>query len=85
MNTLLHSIRTAAPCWVAIVLVVAILVLRGLTKKKKGEKQDSNYGMEGMCLGMCFGTAIGIGISLGMLIGLAIGLSISKKPEDGDK
>ena len=38
-------------------LAVAILAVRGAVKIKKGEKQDSNYGLEGMCLGMCFGTA----------------------------
>ena len=37
-------------------LAVAILAVRGAVKIKKGEKQDSNYGLEGMCLGMCFGT-----------------------------
>ena len=40
-------------------LAVAILAVRGAVKIKKGEKQDSNYGLEGMCLGMCFGTALG--------------------------
>ena len=33
-------------------LAVAILAVRGAVKIKKGEKQDSNYGLEGMCLGM---------------------------------
>ena len=58
-------------------LAVAILAVRGAVKIKKGEKQDSNYGLEGMCLGMCFGTALGtalgsntgVGLSLGMLLG----------------
>ena len=62
-------------------LAVATLAVRGAVKIKKGEKQDSNYGIEGMCLGMCFGTALGtalgnntgVGLSLGMLLGLAIG------------
>ena len=64
-------------------LAVAILAVRGAVKIKKGEKQDSNYGLEGMCLGMCFGTALGtalgnntgVGLSLGMLLDLAIGSS----------
>jgi hypothetical protein len=40
-------------------LAVAILAVRGAVKIKKGEKQDSNYGLEGMCLGMLLGLAIG--------------------------
>ena len=91
MNTILDFIRAAGPC-VAIGLLPAILVVRSVTKKKKGEKQDSNYGMEGMCLGMCFGTAIGtalgnntgIGLSLGMLVGLAIGMCIHRKQEKAE-
>ena len=71
-------------------LAVAILAVRGAVKIKKGEKQDSNYGLEGMCLGMCLGTAIGtapgnntgIGISLGMLIGLAIGSCVHKEDSE---
>lgn len=43
-------------------LAVAILAVRGAVKIKKGEKQDSNYGLEGMCLGMCFGTALGLSL-----------------------
>lgn len=35
-NVLLHSIRTAPFCWVAAALVVAVLVIRGVTKKKSG-------------------------------------------------
>ena len=74
-------------------LAVAILAVRGAVKIKKGEKQDSNYGLEGMCLGMCFGTAIGtslgnntgLGISLGMLIGLAIGSCIKKEKGSNDE
>lgn len=53
MNTILNFICVATPCWVAIGLLVAILVVRSVTKKKKDEKQGNNYGMEGMCLGMC--------------------------------
>ena len=71
-------------------LAVAILAVRGAVKIKKGEKQDSNYGLEGMCLGMCFGAAIGsalgndtgLGISLGMLLGLALGSCIHKNREE---
>ena len=89
MNDILDFIRAAAP-WVAMGLAVAILAVRGAVKIKKGEKQDSNYGLEGMCLGMCFGTAIGtalgnstgIGISLGMLAGLVIGMCIRRDQKD---
>ena len=71
-------------------LAVAILAVRGAVKIKKGEKQDSNYGIEGMCLGMCFGAAIGtalgnstgIGISLGMLAGLILGMCIHRDQKD---
>ena len=71
-------------------LAVAILAVRGAVKIKKGEKQDSNYGLEGMCLGMCFSAAIGsalgndtgLGISLGMLLGLALGSCIHKNREE---
>jgi NAD/NADP transhydrogenase beta subunit len=92
-NVLLHSIRTATFCWVAVGLVVVILAIRGVTKKKKGEKQDNNYCLEGMSLGMCFGLLIGtmlgnyigVAISLGMIVGLAIGMCIPKKTEGGDK
>ena len=71
-------------------LAVAILAVRGAVKIKKGEKQDSNYGLEGMCLGMCFGAAIrtalgnstGIGISLGMLAGLILGMCIHRDQKD---
>ena len=67
-------------------LAVAILAVRGAVKIKKGEKQDSNYGIEGMCRGMCFCTALGtalgndagVGLSLGVLLGLAIGSCIPR-------
>ena len=85
-------LRAALP-WVAIGLLLAVFAARSAGKKK--EKQDDNYGTEGMCLGMCFGTAIGtaidnntgIGITLGMLLGLAIGSCIKKegKSEDREK
>lgn len=92
-NIILHSIRTALPCWVAVFLVAAILIVRSITTKKKEKKQDGNYSMEGMSLGMCFGLLIGtvlgdnlgIGISLGALIGLAIGLCMPKKQENEEK
>ena len=92
-NVLLHSIRTAMFCWVAVGLVVAILVIRGVTKKKKGKKQDDNYGMEGMSLGMCFGLLmgtmlenyIGVAISLGMIVGLGIGMLIPKNKKDANE
>ena len=74
-------------------LAVAILAVRGAVKIKKGKKQDSNYGLEGMCLGMCFGTALGtalgnntgVGLSLGMLLGLAIGSCIPRNRKDADE
>lgn len=74
-------------------LAVAILAVRGAVKFKKGEKQDSNYGLEGMCLGMCFGTALGtalgnntgVGLSLGMLLGLVIGSCIPRGRKDADE
>ena len=89
MNTILDFIRAAAP-WVAMGLLVAILAVRGAAKKGKRKKQDSDYGLEGMCLGMCLGTAIetapgnntGIGISLGMLIDLAIGSCVHKEDSE---
>ena len=70
MNDILDFIRSAAP-WVAMGLAVAILAVRGAVKIKKGEKQDSNYGLEGMCLGM--------------LLGLAIGSCIPRNRKDADE
>ena len=91
-NILLHSVRTAAFCWAAAALVVAVLVIRGVTQKKRGKKQESNYCLEGMSLGMCFGlligtmleASIGAAISLGMIAGLVIGMLIPKQAENGD-
>lgn len=89
MNTFLEFIHAAAP-WLAMgLLLLGVFAARGAARKKNKEKQDGDYGTEGMCLGMCFGLMIGmmfenhtgIGIALGMLIGLAIGMSIPKKPE----
>ena len=57
-NVFLHSIRTATFCWVPAALVVAVLVIRGVRKKKRGKKQDNNHSLEGMSLGMCFGLLI---------------------------
>lgn len=92
-NVLLYSLRTATFCRVAVGLVVAILVIRGIIRKNKCKKQDDNYGMEGMSLGMCLGLLIGtmfegyigIGISLGMIVGLVIGMCIPKKQEEEGK
>ncbi len=92
MDDVLDFIRAAAP-WVAMGLLIAIMAVRGASKKSRGKKTDDNYGTEGMCLGMCFGTALGttignntgLGISLGMLIGLAIGTNIRKKSETDDE
>lgn len=88
MNQLWDFLRAAAP-WVAAGLCVAILAVRGAVKKKNN-KQDGDYGTEGMCLGMCFGLLFGtmfengtaLGISLGMLLGLALGTCISKTRKD---
>ena len=92
-NALSHSIRTATFCWVAVALVVAVLVIRGVTKKMRGKKQENNYCLEGMSLGMCFGLLvgtmlenyIGVAISIGMIVGLVIGMLIPRKVESGDK
>ena len=92
-NVLLHSIRTATFCWVAVALVVAVLAIRSVTKKKSRKKQENNYCLEGMSLGMCFGLLvgtmlenyIGVAISLGKIVGLVIGMLIPKKVESGDK
>ena len=91
-NVLLHSMRTATFCWVAVGLVAAVLVIRGLTRKRSGKKQDDSYSLEGMSLGMCFGLLagtmlgnhMGIVISLGMIIGLVIGMLIPKKVENDE-
>lgn len=87
-------IRTAAP-WVAMGLLVTILTVCGVARKKKGKKEDGNYGVTGMSLGMCFGVLIGtafgdsiglgIGISIGALVGLVIGMCIPGKPADSGK
>ena len=92
MNTVLDFIRSAAP-WIAAGLLLAILAVRGITRKKKGKSQTGDYSLEGMSPGMCFGMLIGtavgdnigIGVSLGMIFGLAVGLCIQKKPEGSDK
>ena len=92
-NVLLHSIRTATFCWVAVALVVAVLVIRGVTQKKSGKKQENNYCLEGMSLGMCFGLLvgtmlenyIGVAISIVMIVGLVVGMLILRKVESGDK
>ena len=91
MEAIIDFIRAALP-WVAMGLLLAVFAARSVGKKKK-EKQNDDYGTEGMCLGMCFGTAIGtalgnntgIGISLGMLLGLAVGSSIKKEEQNNDE
>ena len=91
MEAIIDFIRAALP-WVAMGLLLAVFAARSVGKKKK-EKQNDDYGTEGMCLGMCFGTAIGtalgnntgIGISLGMLLGLAVGSSIKKEEQSNDE
>ena len=47
-NVLMHSIRTAWFCWVAVGLVVSVLIIRGVARKKGGRKQDNNDNMEEM-------------------------------------
>ena len=92
MNAFLDFIRAAAP-WVAMGLLVIIFCVRGAAKNRNGNKQDGDYGTEGMCLGMCLGTALGtalgnntgLGISLGMLIGLAIGMCVPRKANADEK
>ena len=92
MDSILKFIHAALP-WIAIGLLFVIFFARSARKKKKGQKQDGDYGTEGMCLGMCFGTALGtalwndtgIGISLGMLAGLAIGSMIHKEKDSSDE
>ena len=93
MDKVIEFVMAALP-WIAVGLLLAVFAARSAGSKKKakqsGEKQNGDYGTEGMCLGMCFGTAIGtalgnntgLGISLGMLIGLAIGSAIEKKAQD---
>ena len=91
MENVFDFLRAALP-WVAMGLLLAVFAARSVGKKKK-EKQNDDYGTEGMCLGMCFGTAIGaalgkntgIGISLGMLLVLAIGTCIKKEGQDNDQ
>ena len=90
MENIFDFMQAALP-WIAMGLLLAIFCARSASKKMKNDKEDDNYGTEGMCLGMCLGTAIGtaldnntgIGISLGMLIGLAIGTCMKK--ENGEK
>ena len=38
-NVLMHSIRTAWFCWVAVGLVVAVLIIRGVARKKAAESR----------------------------------------------
>lgn len=92
-NIILHSFRAAAPCWAAICLTAVILIVRFARMKKKGKKQDGNYGAEGISLGMCFGLLFGttfgdnaaIGIAVGALVGLAIGMCVPRSPKDAEK
>ena len=92
-NALLHSLRTATLCWVAAGLAVEVLVIRSVTGKKGGKKQDNTYSLEGMSLGMCLGlligttlkSYIGAAIFFGMIAGLVIGTCVPKKTEEEDK
>lgn len=91
MDSIYDFVRATLP-WVAMQLLPAIFFVRSAVKKKKGKKQDGDYGTEGMCLGMCFGTALGraiwndtgIGMCLGMLAGLVIGSMIHKNQDSSD-
>ena len=91
MKNMMDFLSAALP-WISIGLLLAIFFAQN-TQKKKGNKENENYGTEGMALGMCFGVAIGtslgnntgIGLSLGMLAGLVIGASIEKKKSDDNK
>lgn len=58
MDSILDFFRGASP-WVAMGLLLAIFFVRSAVKKKKGKKQDGDYGTEGMCLGMLVGLVIG--------------------------
>ena len=49
MDSILDFVRAASP-WVAMGLLLAIFFVRSAVKKKKGKKQDGDYGTEGMCL-----------------------------------
>lgn len=47
MDSIWDFIRAASP-WVAMGLLLAIFFVRSAVKKKKGKKQDGDYGTEGM-------------------------------------
>ena len=49
MDSILDFFRAASP-WVAMGLLLAIFFVRSAVKKKKGKKQNGDYGTEGMCL-----------------------------------
>ena len=74
-------------------IFISLLVIRGVTQKKRGKKQENNYCLEGMSFGMCFGLLvgtmlenyIGVAISVGMIVGLVVGMLIPRKVESGDK
>ena len=57
MDLIWDFIRAASP-WVAMGLLLAIFFVQSAVKKKKGKKQDGDYGTEGMCLGMLIGLVI---------------------------
>lgn len=91
MKNIMVFLSAALP-WICIGLLLAIFFAQSV-RKKKDNKENENYGTEGMALGMCFGTAIGtslgnntgIGLSLGMLAGLVIGSCIAKKKNDDEE
>lgn len=77
MNLIWDFIRAASP-WGAMGLLLAIFFVQSAVKKKKGKKQDGDYGTEGMCLGMCFGTALGV-----MFIVMSLGCRYGAELREG--
>ena len=88
MENIIDFINAALP-WIAIGLLLAVFFARS-SRKKKSDKNNEDYGSEGMCIGMSIGTAlgssfasnVGMGMTLGMLIGLVIGSCIKKDDDD---